>query len=136
MNEWAAKIERELGTISADLKNMGDDRKEDRAQIIGLRDDFSDVKQNLNQVSGDIKNLHQVISSSTNAINTLATERCGERLDRLEQDCATREVRTAALEKEVDFYKRVFGGTWGITGRLLVGSAALVAIAESIHKWG
>jgi len=127
-----AKIERELGSISSDIKNMAEDRKEDRSAINVIRDDIAALRSDIKEMSGDVRNLHQAVQSSSHTISQISTERCGERLDALELACAGRDVRLSALETDMIFYKRVFGGTWGISLRLVAGIAAIATI---VHLW-
>lgn len=128
--------EREFGQVIEALKNLTEDRKEDRAALERHGERMEALNTNVTEMRGAFNGMNQTMQSSMTQLAGLATERCGERLDKLERDCAFREARTVALEAEIGFYKRVFGGAYGIVGRLAVVLAALVGIVEAIHQWG
>lgn len=127
--------EREFGQVIEALKNLTEDRKEDRAALERHGERMETLNANVTEMRGAFNGMNQTLQSSMTQLGALATERCGERLDKLEADCNQREIRFRIVESELGFYKRVFGGTWGIALRGIGLLASSGLILAAIQKW-
>lgn len=94
--------------------------------IIGFRDDRAESRADRKDIISRLDGLSQTMQSTGATVASLALEKCGERLDRLDVRVKTLEEKTVnlhVLEDEIMFWRRLLGGgfraAWKIAAVIL-----------------
>lgn len=121
------EVQRELGAINEALKNAESHRTEVIRRMDQQGEKTDRLSESILDVRGSIKNMEQTLSSTSSILNAVAMEKCGDRLDKLEEKCRNLPL----IESEIQFWKRVLGGgahaLWKIGG-MLIASGLLGAL--------
>lgn len=123
-------VARELGRLSEAMENAKEDRLE-------LRESFDRLRESVEQLSSRLSALDQTIRSTSAAVNTIALEKCGERLDRLEGKMARIEPLLAddqlpETKRTVDKWRKLIGQGWTMVGKLALAVIASGAISGGV----
>jgi hypothetical protein len=108
-------VQRELGRLSEAMENTNVARTE-----ITRRFDIHDGK--FDEIRGAIYGLDQTIKSSSVILTQLATEKCGERLDKIERQLDGYDKLKTEHEKsqeDLKFYRRIIGGAWSLLWKVV-----------------
>ena len=137
--EHEVSVARELGRLSEAMERA----KEDRAEILTSHER---MRESVDRLSSRVDALNQTMQSTSNAVNQIALEKCGERLDKLEslvnpamleerlsrlEDVEKTCERLEAVETTVNSWRRWIGKSWGFLLRVIVAVIASGAIGGS-----
>jgi hypothetical protein len=132
------QVQRELGSITQALKTAEDYRAEVLKRLDeqnGKSDELSqklsrkidDQNDKIDGMKGALTNVETALKGSSTLISQIATEKCGARLDKVEEILKN----WPEIESEVMFWRRLLGGTfktfWKLIA-LLVGSGGVGAL--------
>jgi chromosome segregation ATPase len=139
------QVQRELGMITESLKNADEYRKEVLTRLDAqnvkaddqnakINDKIDDQNDKIESVRSALVNVEQSVKSTSSMLGTLMLEKCGDRLDKLEDICKN----LPQIESEVMFWRRLLGGTfrafWKIFAAIL-GSGAVGGMIVKFWPW-